>query len=149
MGEEKEKGRYRGKGYKNLNWIQFVYMLDTFTVCFIKTRIFIHKAFIFNHYFSAFNAKFYTLVRACLLVCPPVYPLVVPIVVPPKNIIVSQSRINKGFKRVRQVYRFQFAFCSQSVSCGLICIEIRRSFLTAFIFYSSTISSTVSIVSTA
>lgn len=96
MGEEKEKGRYRGKGYKILPWIQFVYMLDTLTICFIKTRIFRHKAFIFNHYFSDFNALFYTLARACLLVCPSVYPSVVPTVVPPKNIISSQSRTNKA-----------------------------------------------------
>lgn len=97
MGEEKEKGRYWEKGYKILHWIQFVYMLDAFTICFVKIRIFVRKTFVFDHYFSDFNALFYTLARECLLV----YPSVVPTVVPLKNIIASQSRINKGFERVR------------------------------------------------
>lgn len=101
MGEEKEKGRYRGKGYKNLHWIQFVYMLDTFTICFIKTRIFVRKTFVFNHYFSDFNALF-------LYTCPGVSVGVSACVsvdvsdrVPPKNIIALQSRTNKGFECVR------------------------------------------------
>ena len=130
MGEEKEKGRYREKGYKILHWIQFVYINNLL----YQTRIFDHKVFIFDHYFSNFNALF-------LYTCPGVSVGVSASVsvdvsdrVPPKNIIDSQSRTNKGFERVRQVYRFQFAFCSQSVSCGLIWIEKRRSFLTAFIF---------------
>ena len=108
MGEEKEKERYWGKGYKNLHWIQFVYMLDKLTICFIKTRIFSHKAFIFNHYFSNFNALF-------LYTCPGVSVSVYVSVsdsVPPKNIIASQIRTNKGFERVRQVYRFRFTFRS-------------------------------------
>lgn len=100
MGEEKEKGRYRGKGYKFLYWIQFVYMLDTLTICFIKTRILSHKAFIFNHYFSTFNALF-------LYTCPGVSISVsagvsvsVSDSVPHKNIISLQSRTSKGFERV-------------------------------------------------
>lgn len=55
--------------------------------------------------------------------------------VPHKNIISSQSRTNKGFARVRKVYRFQFTFCSQSVSRGLIWTEKRRSEMTALILF--------------
>lgn len=128
-----------------MHWIQFVYINNLL----YQTRIFDHKVFIFDRYFSDFNALF-------LYTCPGVSISVSAGVsvnvsdrVQPKNIIASQSRTNKGFARVRQVYRFQFAFCSQSVSCGLIWAKKRRSFLTAFFFYSSTISSTVSILSTA
>lgn len=130
MGEGKEKERYREKGYKFLHWIQFVYINNLL----YQTRIFDYKAFIFDHYFSDFNALF-------LYTCPGVSVGVSASVsvdvsdrVPPKNIIASQSRTNKGFARVLQVYRFQFAFCSQSVSCGLIWAKKRRSFLTALKF---------------
>lgn len=97
MGEGKEKERYREKGYKILHWIQFVYINNLL----YQTRIFDYKAFIFDHYFSDFNALF-------LYTCPGVSISVSAGVsasvsdrVPPKNIIASQSRINKGFARFR------------------------------------------------
>lgn len=97
MGEEKEKGRYRGKGYKFLPGNQ----MATKAKIILKTRIFVLKTFIFNHYFSTFNAIFlYTQpgvsvsVSACVSVD-------VSDRVPPKNIIASQSRTNKGFECVR------------------------------------------------
>lgn len=97
MGEEKEKGRYRGKGYKFFTWKPNDNQMATKAKSISKTRIFVHKVFIFNHYFSDFNALF-------LYTCPGVSISVSVIVsvsmsdrVPPKNIIASQSRTNKGF----------------------------------------------------
>lgn len=101
MGEEKEKGRYWGKGYKIFTWQPNGNQMATKAKGLYKTRIFIRKTFIFNHFFAAFRVNFYKLSRECLLVVPSLCPLVVPTVVSLKNIIVPQIRINKGFERVR------------------------------------------------
>jgi hypothetical protein len=58
VGEEKEKGRYRGKGYKFLPGNQMSTKWQPWQKIILKTRILTHKAFIFDHYFSDFNALF-------------------------------------------------------------------------------------------
>lgn len=119
MGKEKEKGRYRGKGYKNLHWIQFVYI---HSLLYQNTRFRLQNIYFQPLFFPLLTHFLYTHPGVSISVSASVSVDVVDRV-PHKNIISSQSRTNKGFARVLQVYRFQFAFRSQTVSCGLIWIE--------------------------